>query len=322
MACALSLGQREARARRRGRARRTGGPPRPCSVISSALACRRSGSSSGGTRQVVSPAMPSGSRLVASTCRCGQARSRCADQLARRRRPGARSCRARAARASAAGSRSACGHVAGVEIAQADGGGDGAGTCAGSVSPASSTSQAPSTKSARAARQARAPGAFCQRRRRQPASAAAASLEQLRRARAARRRGRRSWSARAADCAWTAAGLLGDTPPCGAGGRWRRCVDQCSNASRTGPSRPRARTSSATVSRRGMCAPPRSSSLMLRGLTPARSANSSWVRPAARRWSRSSSPNVMDGLSTATLGHSDRLDRPLDGFFVTASPGN
>src|SRR5439155_14097598 len=65
----------------------------------------------------------------------------------------------------------------------------------------------------------------------------------------------------------------------------------------------RAPASRATVSLRGVWGPPRASSLITRGLSPARSARSSWVRPAARRYCRSSSPKArrVAGSPTARL---------------------
>ena len=62
-----------------------------------AAAPGRPGSASDGTRQAVSPAMPSGSRLVARTRSRGQPRSSGVGQARRRRRAGARSCPAPAA---------------------------------------------------------------------------------------------------------------------------------------------------------------------------------------------------------------------------------
>ncbi len=57
-----------------------------------------------------------------------------------------------------------------------------------------------------------------------------------------------------------------------------------------------------TVSLRGTDLIPRSRSLMPRALSPARSASSSWVRPAARRWWRSRSPKARAGtVSMARL---------------------
>ena len=121
-----------------------------------------------------------------------------------------------------------------------------------------------------------------QRRRRQ----------HVRRARPARARGRRSWSAtRGRLCSGSTARRAAASER-GRSARLARAAVRrpALRTLRARRRQPSARASSATVSRRGMCAPPRSSSLMLRGLTPARSASSSWVRPAARRWSRSSSP--------------------------------
>ncbi len=67
-----------------------------------------------------------------------------------------------------------------------------------------------------------------------------------------------------------------------------------SKAMRSSSVRPNAAASSATVSLRGVCRAPRSKSLMPRRESPARSASSSWVSPAAWRARRKRSPKRVE----------------------------
>lgn len=67
-----------------------------------------------------------------------------------------------------------------------------------------------------------------------------------------------------------------------------------SNATRSSGANWRELASRATVSRWGQRLTPRSISLTLRALIPARAANSACVNPAARRPRRSSAPKLLD----------------------------
>ena len=261
---------------------------------------------------MISPAIASGSRLVASTCRCGHARSSWATSSAH--------ASTRCSQLSSTSSSCFGAQVLGQRARPR------CGPACRAVPPPRRRRPAPATgRRARPARPASCRRRSCRRGARDQL------LRQARLADAARadqrQQRRRRQHLRELAQLVLAADKAGQRPrqvvlrsfAGGVRGPRRRCRDGAVAVARPGRGgAPARRPAPRTRSRLGPCQterprpaappcrgvgcarPPRSSSLMLRGLTPARSASSSCVRPAARRWSRSSSPKLADGSSAAT----------------------